>query len=270
MAMSLGFITQHEIERIEKPATLANFYGPPSTTGSLRTSVPSTAAVPTPRFNETLPPSSRGERPIPKGYAKPLWYYRVDDHEREAWVCCSTTHSSEIPLASCRCYKCSVKSWAPMTSLWSKHGWRLRIELVRANVPWRNQSNDSFLERDLARQLIIRALDGLGESDRFRTILPSLDVDMDSLDNFINGFVIILLSREVSPASVLSSIQVPQIPVDGVFRPTSKRPKRRAPLRSVDENRPVQDTRTDEEVLAGKVDLLIQFSTLFFFFLVHA
>ena len=85
MAMSLGFITQHEIERIEKPATLSNFYGPPSTTGSLRTSVTSTAG-PTPRFNETLPPSSRGERIMAKGYVKPLWYYRVDDHEREAWV----------------------------------------------------------------------------------------------------------------------------------------------------------------------------------------
>lgn len=46
------------------------------------------------------------------------------------------------------------------------------------------------IERDLARQLIIRALDGLGESDRFRTVLPSLDIDMDSLDKFINGLVI--------------------------------------------------------------------------------
>ena len=86
LAMSIGFITQHEIDRIEKPPTLSNFYGPPSTTGSLRTSVPSTGAGPTPRFNETLPPSSRGERMMAKGYAKPLWYYRVDDHEREAWV----------------------------------------------------------------------------------------------------------------------------------------------------------------------------------------
>lgn len=42
------------------------------------------------------------------------------------------------------------------------------------------------------------------------------------------------------------------MPVDGVFRPTSKRPKRHAPLRPLDENRPVQDHRTDEEVLAGK------------------
>ena len=55
-----------------------------------------------------------------------------------------------------------------------------------------NRENDGWrflLERDLARQLIVRALDGLGESDRFRTILPSLDVDMDSLDKFINGYV---------------------------------------------------------------------------------
>lgn len=88
MAMSLGFITQHEIERIEKPATLSNFYGPPSTTGSLRTSGPSTSG-PTPRFNEQLPPASRGERLLAKGFLKPLWYYRVDDHEREAWVRCS-------------------------------------------------------------------------------------------------------------------------------------------------------------------------------------
>ena len=87
MAMSLGFITQHEIERIEKPATLSNFYGPPSTTGSLRTSGPSTSG-PTPRFNEQLPPASRGERSLAKGFLKPLWYYRVDDHEREAWVRC--------------------------------------------------------------------------------------------------------------------------------------------------------------------------------------
>lgn len=84
--MSLGFITQHEIERIQKPATLSNFYGPPSTTGSLRTSAPTTSAGPTPRFNEALPPPSRGERMFAKGYAKPSWYYRVDDHEREAWV----------------------------------------------------------------------------------------------------------------------------------------------------------------------------------------
>ena len=47
----------------------------------------------------------------------------------------------------------------------------------------------SCLERDLARQLIVRALDGLGEGDRFRTILPSLDVDMDTLNNYVHGFV---------------------------------------------------------------------------------
>lgn len=86
IAMSLGFITQHEIDRIEKPATLADFYGPPSTTGSLRTSVPTTSAGPTPRFNETLPPPSRGERFSLRSFAKPSWYYKVDDHEREAWV----------------------------------------------------------------------------------------------------------------------------------------------------------------------------------------
>jgi hypothetical protein len=85
--MSLGFITQHEIERIRKPTTFASFYGPPSTTGSLRTRVPSTSAGPTPRFNEVLPPPSRGERISAKGFAKPSWYYRVDDREREAWVC---------------------------------------------------------------------------------------------------------------------------------------------------------------------------------------
>jgi hypothetical protein len=87
MAMSLGFITQHEIERIEKPPTLASFYGPPSTTGSLRTSIPSTSTGPTPRFNEPLPPPSRGERIFLKGFDKPAWYYKVDDREREAWVC---------------------------------------------------------------------------------------------------------------------------------------------------------------------------------------
>lgn len=38
--------------------------------------------------------------------------------------------------------------------------------------------------------MIVRALNGLGEGDRFRTVLPSLDVDMDTLHNFINGFVI--------------------------------------------------------------------------------
>jgi len=85
--MSLGFITQHEIERIRKPTTLASFYGPPSTTGSLRTSVSSTSAGPTPRFNEALRPPSRGERIFAKGFVKPAWYYKVDDHEREAWVC---------------------------------------------------------------------------------------------------------------------------------------------------------------------------------------
>ncbi len=48
------------------------------------------------------------------------------------------------------------------------------------------------VERDLARQLIVRALDGLGEGDRFRTILPSLDVDMDTLNNFVHGFVVVI------------------------------------------------------------------------------
>ena len=46
-----------------------------------------------------------------------------------------------------------------------------------------------YVERDLARQLIVRALDGLGEGDRFRTVLPSLDVDMDTLNNFVQGSV---------------------------------------------------------------------------------
>jgi hypothetical protein len=50
-----------------------------------------------------------------------------------------------------------------------------------------------YIERDLARQLIVRALDGLGEGDRFRSIIPSLDVDMDTLNNFVNGFVLFLL-----------------------------------------------------------------------------
>ena len=35
----------------------------------------------------------------------------------------------------------------------------------------------------------MQALSGLGEGDRFRTILPSVDVDIDTLDNFLNGFV---------------------------------------------------------------------------------
>ena len=51
----------------------------------------------------------------------------------------------------------------------------------------------SYIERDLARQLIVRALDGLGEGDRFRSIVPTLDVDMDTLNNFVNGFVFFLL-----------------------------------------------------------------------------
>ena len=59
------------------------------------------------------------------------------------------------------------------------------------------------------------------------------------------------------------------MPVDGVFRPTTKRSKRRAPLRPVDENRSAQDPRTDEEVLAGKVihldKLMIIFSYLSIF-----
>lgn len=92
MAMSLGFITQYEIDRIEKPPSLSNFYGPPSTSGSLRTSIPSTATNPVPRFNEQLPPPSRGERFSLKGFPKPTWYYRVDDHEREAWVCSSNLY----------------------------------------------------------------------------------------------------------------------------------------------------------------------------------
>ncbi|CAF2344631.1 unnamed protein product [Rotaria sp. Silwood2] len=199
LAMSLGFITQHEISRIQKPATLSDFYGPPSTTGSLRTSVPSTSSGPTPRFNEPLPPPSRGERIFAKGFAKPTWYYKVDDHEREAWmlqVLCQILGTDDISL---------VQTW-----LASSHK----------------------AERDLARQLIVRALDGLGEGDRFRTILPSLDVDMDTLNNFVNG------------------ISVPQLSVDGIFRPTFKRPKRRTQLRSLDENRTLQDTRTDEEVMA--------------------
>ncbi|CAF1944552.1 unnamed protein product [Rotaria magnacalcarata] len=199
LAMSLGFITQNEIDRIQKPATLSNFYGPPSTTGSLRTSAPSTSAGPTPRFNEPLPPPSRGERLFAKGFAKPSWYYKVDDHEREAWmlqVLCQILGTEDIAL---------VQTW-----LASSHK----------------------AERDLARQLIVRALDGLGEGDRFRTILPSLDVDMDTLNNFVNG------------------IAVPQIPVDGVFRPTLKRPKRRGKLRSLDENKPVHDSRTEEELMA--------------------
>ncbi|CAF0798778.1 unnamed protein product [Rotaria sordida] len=199
LAMSLGFITQNEINRIQKPATLANFYGPPSTTGSLRTSVPSTSSGPTPRFNEPLPPPSRGERIFAKAHAKPAWYYKVDDHEREAWmlqVLCQILGTDDISL---------VQTW-----LASSHN----------------------AERDLARQLIVRALDGLGEGDRFRTILPSLDVDMDTLNNFVNG------------------ISVPQLSVDGIFRPTFKRPKRRTQLRSLDEKQTLQDTRTDEEVMA--------------------
>ncbi|CAF5187287.1 unnamed protein product, partial [Rotaria magnacalcarata] len=55
---------------------------------------------------------------------------------------------------------------------------------------------------------------------------------MDTLNNFVNG------------------IAVPQIPVDGVFRPTLKRPKRRGKLRSLDENKPVHDSRTEEELMA--------------------
>ena len=49
------------------------------------------------------------------------------------------------------------------------------------------QNDSCVLERDLARQLIVRALSGLGESDRFRTSLTALDVNMDALDNFVNG-----------------------------------------------------------------------------------
>ncbi len=48
------------------------------------------------------------------------------------------------------------------------------------------------------------------------------------------------------------SIEVPQLPVDGIFRPPTKRPKRRTQLRPLDENKTLQDTRTDEEIMAGK------------------
>jgi hypothetical protein len=44
---------------------------------------------------------------------------------------------------------------------------------------------------------------------------------------------------------------VPQLPVDGVFRPTVKRSKRNKQLRPLDENKAVHDMRTDEEVMAG-------------------
>jgi hypothetical protein len=101
--------------------------------------------------------------------------------------------------------------------------------------------------------LIVRALDGLGEGDRFRTILPSLDVDMDTLNNYVRGFVIFFfLSLTVGRISNTFRIDVPQLPVDGIFRPTTKRPKRRTKLRSLDENKTLEDTRTDEEVMAGK------------------
>ena len=49
-----------------------------------------------------------------------------------------------------------------------------------------------YVERDLVRQLIVRALDGLGEGERFRTQVPTVDVDMDTLNNYISGFVLLI------------------------------------------------------------------------------
>jgi hypothetical protein len=43
------------------------------------------------------------------------------------------------------------------------------------------------------------------------------------------------------------------LPVDGVFRPTLRRPKRAAQLQPLDESKALQDTRTDEEVMAGNL-----------------
>jgi hypothetical protein len=60
-------------------------------------------------------------------------------------------------------------------------------------------------------------------------------------------------------------IEVPQLPVDGIFRPTTKRPKRRTKLRPLDENKALQDTRTDEEVMAGKFFFI---HSLYYFLLI--
>ncbi|CAF0757931.1 unnamed protein product [Didymodactylos carnosus] len=191
LAMSLGFITQHEIDRITKPATLANFYGPPSTTGSLRTAPQTTS---TPRFNERLPPPSRGERTF---HIKPLWYYRVDDHERESWmlqILCQLLGTSDLAL---------VQTW-----------------LASAHKS----------EKELARQLLVRALEGLGEGDRFRAVAPSLDLDIDTLNNYVAG------------------IDVPQLPVQGIFRPVVKHRQLR-PLSEKPENK-VQESKTEDELLA--------------------
>jgi len=74
-----------------------------------------------------------------------------------------------------------VKTW-----LASSHKAGIFIEFPLSNLMI---NKNMYLERDLARQLIVRALDGLGEGDRFRTTLPSLDVDMDTLNNLVHGFV---------------------------------------------------------------------------------
>jgi hypothetical protein len=60
------------------------------------------------------------------------------------------------------------------------------------------------------------------------------------------------------------SIEVPQLPVDGIFRPVHKRPKRKTQLRPLDENKPLHDTRTDEEVMAGNSNISFKDSLCFY------
>jgi hypothetical protein len=78
-----------------------------------------------------------------------------------------------------------------LVQTWLASSHKAGIFSLSLDFQFLNMSIFFYVERDLARQLIVRALDGLGEGDRFRSIIPSLDVDMDTLNNFVNGYIFI-------------------------------------------------------------------------------
>jgi hypothetical protein len=64
----------------------------------------------------------------------------------------------------------------------------------------------------------------------------------------------LFLSSIIKGIRNIFRIEVPQLPVDGIFQPTTKRSKRRT-LRPLDESKTLEDTRTEEEMMAGKFSI---------------
>ena len=59
--------------------------------------------------------------------------------------------------------------------------------------------------------------------------------------------------NEIVIYKICFRIQIPQMSVDGVFRPALRRSNRRHRLRPLDESKAVNNSRTDDEVYAGKI-----------------